>query len=91
MHGPAWFASVLVFLLFMTSVISFYLAASFDHTGRTDRLARLGIRTREHPQLLLRAQPRWRWVPQWVIIGNYGISIKHVPSPAAGFISTSDS
>lgn len=67
MHGTAWFASVLVFLLFMTSVISFYLAASFDHTGRTDRLTRLGTRTHDHPQLLLRAQPRWRWVPQWVI------------------------
>jgi Flp pilus assembly protein TadB len=67
MHVTAWFASTTVFLLLMTSVISFYLAASFDHTGRTNRLGGPTIRFGDRSHLLLRAQPQWHWVPQWVI------------------------
>jgi len=68
MHTTAWFASTSVFLLLMMSAISFYLAASLVHIGRADRLRRPGIRFGDRPRLLLRAQPRWRWVPRWVIV-----------------------
>lgn len=68
MYNIAWLASTSVFLLLLTSAMSFYLAVSLLHFRSFDRFAGSGMaRPVTAPNPLLRNPPSaWRWVPRWL-------------------------